>query len=136
MAPSNLNYGYPQYMYPTNTRPAQIPYLRGRLVSSIEEARAQSIDFDGTVFYFPDLANSKIYTKQINPDGTSTLNMYELKEMPKPITASTEYVTRQEFNAAIDKLIKGFDEKNAKVIKKPLSSLDDAVPDPIINSAY
>lgn len=88
------------------------------------------------MFYFPDLANSKIYTKQINPDGTSTLNMYELKEMPKPIAASTEYVTRQEFNAAIDKLIKGFDEKNAKVIKKPLPSLDDAVPDPIINSAY
>jgi hypothetical protein len=56
--------------------------LKGRLVSSLEEARATSIDFDGSVFYFPDLANRRIYTKQINLDGTATLNMYELREMP------------------------------------------------------
>jgi len=66
------------------------------LVSSIEEARAQSIDFDGSIFYFPDLANQKIYTKQINPDGTSTLNMYELKEIPKAPNGN-DYITRQEF---------------------------------------
>ena len=72
------------------------PFLKGRLVSSIEEARAQTIDFDGSVFYFPDLANRKIYTKQINMDGTSTLNMYELKEIPQPVmvTQGTEYITR------------------------------------------
>jgi hypothetical protein len=52
------------------------------LVSSLEEARATSIDFDGSIFYFPDLANRRIYTKQINLDGTVTLNMYELKAMP------------------------------------------------------
>jgi hypothetical protein len=57
-------------------------YLKGRLVSSLEEARATSIDFDGSIFYFPDLANRRIYTKQINLDGTATLNMYELKAMP------------------------------------------------------
>ena len=56
--------------------------LKGRLVSSLEEARATSIDFDGSIFYFPDLANRRIYTKQINLDGTATLNMYELREMP------------------------------------------------------
>jgi hypothetical protein len=56
--------------------------LKGRLVSSLEEARATSIDFDGSVFYFPDLANRRIYTKQINLDGTATLNMYELRELP------------------------------------------------------
>lgn len=44
--------------------------IKGRPVSSIEEARAISIDFDGSVFYFPDLANRRIYTKQINMDGT------------------------------------------------------------------
>lgn len=82
------------------------PFLKGRLVSSIEEARAQTIDFDGSVFYFPDLANKKIYTKQINLDGTSTLNMYELKEIPQPImmTQGQEYVTREEFEAALTKL--------------------------------
>ena len=82
------------------------PFLKGRLVSSIEEARAQTIDFDGSVFYFPDLANKKIYTKQINLDGTSTLNMYELKEIPQPmmVTQGQEYITREEFEAAIAQL--------------------------------
>lgn len=82
------------------------PFLKGRLVSSIEEARAQTIDFDGSVFYFPDLANRKIYTKQINLDGTSTLNMYELKEIPQPVmvTSGQEFVTREEFEAAIEGL--------------------------------
>ena len=39
------------------------PILKGRPVASLEEARAMSIDFDGSVFFFPDLANKKIYTK-------------------------------------------------------------------------
>jgi len=47
--------------------------LKGKPVSSIEEARATSIDFDGSIFFFPDLANKKIYTKQINIDGTATM---------------------------------------------------------------
>lgn len=82
----NYNY-YPQTQptqyTPQYARPVQPQaYLKGRLVSSLEEARATSIDFDGSIFYFPDLANRRIYTKQINLDGTATLNMYELKEVP------------------------------------------------------
>ena len=56
--------------------------LKGRPVSSFEEARASMVDFDGSVFYFPDLANRRIYTKQINMDGTALINVYELKEIP------------------------------------------------------
>lgn len=79
------------------------PFLKGRLVSSIEEARAQTIDFDGSVFYFPDLANHRIYTKQINLDGTSTLNMYELKEIPMQMPVeNSDFVTRQEFEQALN----------------------------------
>jgi hypothetical protein len=90
---SNYNY-YPQQtqqVRPTMTQspyqsymqPGQLPMsLKGRLVSSLEEARATSIDFDGSVFYFPDLANKRIYTKQINIDGTASLYVYELREMP------------------------------------------------------
>lgn len=44
--------------------------LKGRPVSSIEEARAIAIDFDGVINYFPDLANNRIYTKQFQMDGT------------------------------------------------------------------
>lgn len=81
----------------------QTPSLKGRPVSSIEEARASSIDFDGSVFYFPDLANKRIYTKQINMDGTATLLMYELKEVP---VEQPSFVTREEFENTI-KQIKG-----------------------------
>lgn len=52
--------------------------LKGKPVSSLEEARATSIDFDGSIFFFPDLANKRIYTKQINMDGTATMQCYEL----------------------------------------------------------
>ena len=76
--------------------------LKGRPVSSIDEARASSIDFDGTVFYFPDLANKCIYTKQINLDGTATLLMYELKEIPVP--AQPNFITREEFENTIAQL--------------------------------
>jgi hypothetical protein len=56
--------------------------LKGHPVSSFDEVRAISIDFDGSVFYFPDLANKRIYTKQINLDGTPLYKMYELTEIP------------------------------------------------------
>lgn len=93
------NYYQPQYQQPTR----QIPALKGRPVSSIEEARASAVDFDGSVFYFPDLANKKIYTKQINLDGTASLLMYELKEIP--IEEAPSYVTRQEFDTTINSIL-------------------------------
>lgn len=102
---------YPNYY---SQQPIQSPYLRpqqpqqlglkGRPVSSIDEVRASGIDFDGSIFYFPDIANKRIYTKQINVDGTAILNMYELKEMPTPVVDSNLYVTRQEFNEVIAQL--------------------------------
>lgn len=97
MYQNNYNGAYnPQNMFQQNTTKPVFPTgLKGRPVSSLEEAKAATIDFDGTVFFFPDLANKKIYTKQINVDGTASLNMYEFKEIPKE---SNVYVTRQEFD--------------------------------------
>lgn len=81
---------------------------RIRPVSSIEEVRAASIDFDGSVFYFSDLANKRIYTKQINIDGTAQLNMYELKEVPiteQPVAVDTSnFITREEFEEVMNRL--------------------------------
>ena len=108
----NYNY-YPQQQnaskpmtYNYLTQVSQPAGLKGRPVSSIEEARASSIDFDGSIFYFPDLANRRIYTKQINVDGTATLNMYEFKELPvaQPTTTVNNFVTRDEFEATIAQL--------------------------------
>lgn len=77
---------------------------RVRPVSSIEEVRASSIDFDGSVFYFPDVANKKIYTKFINMDGTVGVNVYELKETPIGTPADSSYVTREEFENTISQI--------------------------------
>lgn len=75
--------------------------LKGRPVSSIDEVRSIPIDFDGSIFYFPDLANNRIYTKQINIDGTASLSMYELKPIEQQLT--TDYITRKEFEGFISK---------------------------------
>ena len=101
----------PQYQVPGYLRqaPPQVT-LKGRLVSSLEEARATSIDFDGSVFYFPDLANKRIYTKQINMDGTASLYVYELRELPienetSSLVPSVEkFVTREEFERVLAEL--------------------------------
>ena len=101
----------PQYQVPSYLRqaPPQVT-LKGRLVSSLEEARATSIDFDGSVFYFPDLANKRIYTKQINIDGTASLYVYELRETPIENEASgfvpsvEKFVTREEFERVLAEL--------------------------------
>lgn len=101
----------PMYQIPSYMRQAPMQTgLKGRLVSSLEEARATSIDFDGSVFYFPDLASKRIYTKQINMDGTATLCVYELREMPvekevSEIVPSVEkFVTREEFERVLAQL--------------------------------
>lgn len=105
---------------PYQTRPTyqsqQIPMtmpiqqgLKGRPVASVEEARAASIDFDGSIFYFPDVANNCIYTKQINMDGSASINVYELRKMPLQSSApvnidTTSFITRDEFEQAIARL--------------------------------
>lgn len=103
MYPNTTPYYQPQQIYQRPIAPPQVG-LKGRPVSSIEEVRASGIDFDGSIFYFPDVANKRIYTKQINLDGTATLNMYELKELPSMAVDSNAFITRQEFNEAMEAL--------------------------------
>lgn len=93
------------YYYQQPTQMQQLG-LKGRPVSSFEEARAMTIDFDGSTFFFPDLANKKIYTKQINMDGTASLFVYELREQPleTAITNTNNFITREEFEQVINEL--------------------------------
>ena len=87
--------------------------LKGRPVSSIDEVRAAQIDFDGSVFLFPDMANKKIYTKQINLDGTASLNCYALQDLTQPQTQpSPQYVTKEEFDVVVAKLSSQLEEKS------------------------
>ena len=98
--------------YQSQQMPMTMPIqqgLKGRPVASVEEARAASIDFDGSIFYFPDVANNCIYTKQINIDGSASINVYELIKIPLQSSApvnidTTSFITRDEFEQAIARL--------------------------------
>ena len=118
-----------QQQYAGNTRPVYQPNgwnNRIRPVSSIEEVRAASIDFDGSVFYFSDLANKRIYTKQINLDGTAQLNMYELKETPiaaaaQPVDTS-DFITRSEFEEVMNRMKNYLDSFSIEKTEAPVES--------------
>ena len=116
--------GYrPQQIWPAPQQ--QIPQVRP--VSSIEDVRASPFVFDGSIFYFPDIANKKIYTKSINLDGTVGINLYELKENAAANNISEAgYVTRQVFEDTInqlklfyDELIQNMSQANEKKISQP-----------------
>lgn len=91
-------------------------YIKGRPVVSMEEARAAQIDLDGSLFVFTDIGNKKIYTKQINLDGTATLNTYSLVENVAP---SESYVTKTELENAIalirEEMMKKEEERKSEV---------------------
>lgn len=123
----NYNY-YPITTNPQVSQQSYNPYLRqappqtglkGRPVSSLEEVRASSIDFDGSVFYFPDMANRRIYTKQINIDGTATLNVYELIELKNEtkegiaLPSMDKFITKEELQQVLTQFRQSLDEKTA-----------------------
>lgn len=93
--------------------------LKGRPVSSIEEVKAMQIDFDGSLFIFPDIGNKKIYTKQIGMDGIAILNMYELK--PIPALNHSDYVTREEFENAVLSIKEALGSKDSPNKDKQIS---------------
>lgn len=121
---SQATYVSPQ----TYLRQAPPQGLKGRPVASLEEARATSIDFDGSVFYFPDIANKRIYTKQINIDGTANLQMYELKELPKETelqqVPTDQFVTKEEFERVLAELRQSLAGQTAPVVvEKPKTEI-------------
>lgn len=60
-----------------------VPTLKGRAVTSIEEARAAQIDLIG-INYFPCPAEGKIYEKSIDLNGLPVFRVYELARQPEP----------------------------------------------------
>lgn len=115
LAQNRLNQMEQQYnanqygmQYPMQ-QPQHAPqYIKGRPVSSFDEAKAIAIDWDGSIFVFTDVANKKIYTKQIMLDGTAELKTYVLAE-PEPAPAPTQtqtngdaYVLRSDFESQIE----------------------------------
>lgn len=129
-----MNYGYPQQAYyPQQQKPnyavSNPVGLKGRPVTSLEEARASIVDFDGSIFFFPDLANRRIYTKQITMDGTALINVYELKEIPvqqeQTVPDLSNFVTKDEFKQAITQLREGLAAQSQNTVaQKPALELN------------
>jgi hypothetical protein len=102
----NLDYLQPQQQFQANGY-----NLKGRPVSSIDEVRAAQIDFDGSLFVFPDIANKCIYTKQISATGSAVLNKYNLQEEAQPTFPT--YVTKEEFDTIISQLKTAIENKDS-----------------------
>ena len=79
-------------------------FLKCRPVASKEEARASQIDLDGSLWVFIDVGNEKVYTKQINNDGTAKFKTYSLMADEDPYI-SPEFVTKEEFNKVVQNLM-------------------------------
>ena len=110
----------PYGMQPMAFQSLNSGYIKGRPVVSIEEARASQIDLDGSLFVFTDVGNKKIYTKQINLDGTATLNTYSLIDDNK--SDSESYVTKSEFELVIQSIREQLEREKEKENDKPKHS--------------
>ena len=115
----NYQTNYPQQQYNPQNMYKPVSYMQQQVlpqvrpVSSIEEVRASPIEFDGSIFYFPDIVNKKIYTKFINMDGTVSINLYELKDLATLTTNQTidssSFITRTEFENVITQLKQAYE---------------------------
>lgn len=82
---------------------------------------ASQIDLDGSLWVFTDVGNGKIYTKQINNDGTATFKTYTWSKDEDPYT-STEFVTKNEFNRVIQSLLAAIQSPQQQTQQQPSSS--------------
>lgn len=84
-------YQQPQ-MFPTQMSGT---YLKGRIVTSMDEAKAAQIDLDGTSTFFPCPAEGKIYEKLIGLDGLPIFRVYQINNSQKqPAYAEQNIVDR------------------------------------------
>lgn len=84
-------YQQPQ-MFPTQMSGT---YLKGRVVTGMDEAKAAQIDLDGTSTFFPCPAEGKIYEKLIGLDGLPIFRVYQINNSQKqPAYAEQNIVDR------------------------------------------
>jgi hypothetical protein len=116
---SQMEQQFPQFAQPNymNQMPMiQTPTqtLKGRPVTSIDEAKAAQIDFDGSLHVFPDVANGNIYTKQLGMDGLPIFTIYRRDTSAQDTksgssetkNAESQYVLRSDFEELKDKFQK------------------------------
>lgn len=82
--------------------------IKGRPVASMDEVKGAMVDFDGSVSFFPSLANNKIYTKQIGLDGNPVYTTY-IKQNEIDITENVINVSQNDFKTAMENINQRFD---------------------------
>lgn len=104
------------YQIQNNQQMGTMQVLKGRPVSSYDEAKASMIDLDGSLFVFPDIANKRIYTKQIMLDGSAELKVYALQDgvgsdvKHESVEEKEGYVLKRDFDKAVRDLKKQIKE--------------------------
>lgn len=85
---AQLQQNYSQTI-PTNYQQPQMAQqpmmgLNGEIVDSIDVVKAKNVDMSGAVVYYPKADLTEIFTKQLQPDGTSRILTYRIsQDMPK-----------------------------------------------------
>lgn len=107
MEQQQYNNGLYAQNYPMqNSQQVVMQTIKGRPVSSYDEAKASMIDLDGSLFVFPDVANNCIYTKQIMLDGSAELKTYVLQEQKQNGETNAGYVLKKDFDKIVRELLK------------------------------
>ena len=109
-------YGYTPNNYQMQNVTQQT--LKGRPVSSFDEAKASMIDLDGSLFVFTDIANNKIYTKQILLDGSAELKVYSLESPIKQKQTNEDYVLRKDFESVVNELLQKIEQLKGGLVNE------------------
>lgn len=88
---SYQNYGFqlptyqPRYEPPIQSyMQPQAPQIQGKMVDSIDVVKAFDVPLTGEPIFFPKFDMSEIYTKQIQPNGTSRIAVYRAVTEEQP----------------------------------------------------
>lgn len=117
--PQPYNQGYVQAQVNQN----QIP-LQGKMVDSIDVVKAYDVPLTGEPVFFPKIDLSEIYTKQIQPNGTSKTNIYRLVEANEPENDSKEKVDY----SMITGILNQFKQDLIQEVSSQIAGIKDILP--------
>lgn len=104
----------PQYNQSVMNVPASTGGLQGEVVSDYETVKAMKANLDGSTSYYPSTDGKVIYSKSLNPDGTSNIITYEIKDpsnnAPSAPPSGADDETKQYLNR-IEEYFKTTNEK-------------------------
>lgn len=87
---AQLQSQYQNTIPPQYNNQQQMYGLSGEVVDGIDVVKAKNVSMDGSIVYYPQSNGEAIYTKQLQPDGTSRILTYRIsQDIPKePIQQS------------------------------------------------